>query len=471
MKGKAICPRFLTANGPVLLCFLLLVVGLGCKHKTKDGVSRLRKISAFKVDRALLPQFVRGQLSTCDEQPESEVRTYPAFKSDKPLYGAIRFGGGYDQEDSGILYHFAVDESRGTGKGYDRLYFDLDRDLDLANDEPRAPLKRPPKGATLQNSQLKQQTCFNYLPVDFEPGSAGQRPLDIMPRLMIYGSGHANLSFVATEARKGRIRISGQRYDVFLGHNYMVGGQFDRPLTPLHLIAEDASSYSPSWWGSDRLMAIHKIGQTHYRFSATPSGDKLTVRPYDGDFGIFEIGAGGRDIQKTNVRGSLSSRDAAVAVGGKLKDGWPQPVQSCLIPVGDYLPRSLEIEYGPLRISISENYHSDGKPLDMAARPRVYSINIRKNDAYILDLSNEPEVMFALPTLNHRVKLGQELTVKAVLTDPELDIMIRDLRVMIDGYDSNGRRRPYPKLQSLDPQVVITGADGEKLADGVMPFG
>jgi len=218
-------------------------------------------------------------------------------------------------------------------------------------------------------------------------------------------------------------------------------------------------------------MAIHKIGQTHYRFSATPSGDKLTVQPYDGDFGIFEIGAGGRDILVINVRGSLSSRDSDVDVGSKLKDGWPQPVRSCLIPVGDYLPSSLDIEYGPLRISVSQNYHSDGKPLDMAARPKVHSVNIRKDDPYILDLSNEPEVMFALPIRGQRVKLGQELTVKAVLTDPELDIMIRDLRIMMDAYDSNGRRLSHQKLHSLDPQVVITRADGEKVAEGVMPFG
>jgi len=53
------------------------------------------------------------------------------------------------------------------------------------------------------------------------------------------------------------------------------------------------------------------------------------------------------------------------------------------------------------------------------------------------------------------------LTVKAVLIDPELDIMIRRL------YDTGQK----PRRVSLDPKVVITRADGETVAEGVMPFG
>lgn len=61
---------------------------------------------------------------------------------------------------------------------------------------------------------------------------------------------------------------------------------------------------------------------------------------------------------------------------------------------------------------------------------------------------------------NHRVKLGEQLPVKAVLIDPKLDIMIR-------GLDDTTRE---PKV-SLDPKVVITRANGEIVGQGVMPFG
>lgn len=87
MRGRTIPWKFLVVGSIFLPCLLLMVFLHGCKHKTEDRVSKLKKISAFRIDEKLLRQFVRGQLSICGEQPESEVRIYPAFKSDKPLYG------------------------------------------------------------------------------------------------------------------------------------------------------------------------------------------------------------------------------------------------------------------------------------------------------------------------------------------------------------------------------------------------
>jgi len=66
--------------------------------------------------------------------------------------------------------------------------------------------------------------------------------------------------------------------------------------------------------------------------------------------------------------------------------------------------------------------------------------------------------------------------VKAVLIDPVLDFMIRDLvdttrkqkRELSVG---NNQTQTVEEDLSLDPNVVITRADGEKVAQGVMPFG
>jgi hypothetical protein len=49
--------------------------------------------------------------------------------------------------------------------------------------------------------------------------------------------------------------------------------------------------------------------------------------------------------------------------------------------------------------------------------------------------------------------------VKAVLVDPELDVMIRRL------YDSDSGRR------YLDPIVTITDSSGDEVATGKLPFG
>ncbi len=519
MREKTISWRFLILGGLIPLCLLPIVIAYGYKEKTEELVFNLGEISVFDIDEQIVGRFVRGHVSGCKEQPEADVGTYPTLKSDRPLYGSIWFASEYGNMNSGIQYHFALDESTGTGNGYDLLYFDLNRDLDLTNDTPLTPLQNPPNRALLTYSSIKQQVCFDYLNVNFDFGSDGRRPLEIMPRLTISEKGYPVLYFVTTKASKGQIKITDQKYTAFLGHNYLIAGWFDRPSTALLLIPEDDKSRRPSWWGADQLRAIHKIGGTYYRFSATPSGDKLFVRPYDGDFGTFKLGSGWRLVFNKQMSGSLLSRDAALAVGKGLERDWPKPTRSCSLPVGDYLPAMLTLTLGPLRISVSDNYHSDGMPRDRAGLPPVYGIKIRKNKPFVLDFSNKPDVIFASPAPDLRLKPGEKLDVKAVLVDPELDIMIRGLEAKPSYADSTllvklsilvliipgilwlllpRLRRRYrflpilsalgavvliaclialpaigPKLSydEIIPRVLITRANGEKLAEGAMPFG
>ncbi len=60
-------------------------------------------------------------------------------------------------------------------------------------------------------------------------------------------------------------------------------------------------------------------------------------------------------------------------------------------------------------------------------RTRTYGIKIRKDEPFVLDFSNKPEVLFASPAKDKTFKPGEEISVKAVLVDPVLDIMIRRL--------------------------------------------
>jgi len=279
--------------------------------------------------------------------------------------------------------------------------------------------------------------------------------------LMIRQGGRSELSFIATKVRKGQIDIGGARYDALLGYTYSVGRSLNHPSTTFYLIPKSDLGQPLRWWGGNNLKAMHAIGGKYYRFATTPTGDKLFASPYDGTLGIFEVGAGERDLQDVSIQGSLRSEDTAVAVGGEMERGWPKPAKSCQLPVGDYLPAYLTIAFGRLSINVSNNYHADGQGRRSSNRPRIYGIKIREDKSYVFDFSNKPDVIFATPAKDQRVKLGQELTVKAVLIDPELDIMIRRL------YDTGQK----PRRVSLDPKVVITRADGEKVAEGVMPFG
>jgi len=537
MRGKVFFSGFSRYSSIMLICLLVMLLAFGCRQKTgdvgsgeqkkdvrseeqvKELVFDMDEVSVFDVS-GTSQTFFRGQSVYCYDKPRmADVAKYPRFKSDKPIYGSVRFAGQFSEDDSKHLYYFAVDESAGTSKGYDQLYFDTNRDLDLTNDTPLVPLDNPPEGAKLSYSLLEQQICFEYLNVNFDFGSEGQRVLEIMPRLMIYDSGYKRMNFVSTRAHVGEIKIAGRQYTAFLGHNYIIQGWFDHPSTALHLIPKDDKGSRSRWLCADQLRAIHKISGTYYRFSATPAGDKLFVRPYDGEFGTFKIGSEWRLIFNKNMSGSLLSKDAALAVGSELELDRPKEAQSYSLPVGDYLPSMLYVKLGPMSISVSDNYHSDGKSRDRSGRPPVCGIKIRKNKPFVLDFSNKPNVIFASPAVAIHIKPGDMLDVKAVLVDPELDIMIRDIRVKPSYADSTLpiklslmalfvpgmlwlllprlRRRcrflpvisvlgavvlvgclvalramgPRLNYEKISPRVLITRAGGEKVAEGVMPFG
>ncbi len=429
-----------------------------------ERVFTLREVSAFEAGES---EFVRGQSGETQTNKYTEVKGYPQFTSSKPIYGLVKLGVDYRVRDSGTTYYFAIDESKGTGKGYDRFYFDANHDLDLRNDTVVKPLENPPSGARLNYSSVKEQVIFQYLSIGF--GSATSKPIEIMPRLMrtVYDeTTYDQVSFVRTHLYAGQVRLGSKEYNARLGNKYIITDRMNQPGVALALDSPGNPS-SSMWWGSDSLGAIHKVDGVFYTCSASASGDKLTVRPYDGELGTLEIGPGKRSIDKLSLRGSLSGTNTAVAVGGETKDGWPQSARTCQVPVGDYLPNSLNLEYGRLQIFVSDNYHSDGKPRERGAP--VYGVKVRKDKPFVLDFSNLPQVLFASPAKGITLKPGDTLEVKAVLIDPVLDIMIRELS------DTTRKARPDQTRSrnalSLDPTVTVKRSNGDKVAEGIMPFG
>lgn len=452
--------RLARLRGHIILlsCVLALVCAAGGMAGAEERVFPLEEVSVFDLPEQSGQQFLIGQRAVCADKPDPNVAVYPKFVSSQPIYGTVDFSDPMGKPEDGKVYRFALDESAGTGKGYDRLCFDLNHDLDLTNDGALTVQKNPPPRAMLGYSNLKQQVCFENLAIPFPCGSEGERPLEMMPRLIVRTNGYKTLSLVTTKAHKGRIDLGWQKCDVLLGHCYIASGWFDQPWTALHLTP--AGNPRPwDWWGGDRLNAMHKVGATFYSFSATPTGDKLIVRPYEGPLGTFEVGAGGRNIDQFEISGSLRSEKTAVALGDVSNDNRPVYTRSCCLPVGDYLFEYVNLQYGTLRINISMNYHADGRRQYMKGRQLVYGIAIREDKPFVFDFSNKPDVLFASPARGQRVKVGEELSAAGVLIDPVQDFMIR-------GFSATGEQDG-----SLDPKVTIARANGEIVAQGTMPFG
>jgi hypothetical protein len=462
-----------------------------------------------------------GQHCPCTDKPESGV-TYPTFLSANPLYGSVRVDASFVDPKAGVVYRFALDESAGTGRGYDRLYVDLDRDNNLANETPIARLENPPSTVLEKSNHIVQQPCFNQVSL---PGSAGDHSLPALPRLVVNEDGYSTLTFLTVQARQGRIRIGGYLSDIVLSNESPIGTRWDRPETELQLRVHGSVNLLRGEL-SDRLMAMPRIDGRYWRLSTTPEGDRLFVEPYSGDLGTITIGGGSPFVGSKGLEGTLFNQDRAVQVGAEFNSGRYEPVRSCQVPVGDYATGMMGVYYGPLYISLSDNYHSDGRLRERDA-PAAYPVRIRKDKPFVLAFGNKPDVLFASPARDSRVKIGETLAVYAVLVDPKLDIMIRGLKiapyeeiasriwitlsivtagpfiVWLAGGKNRHRRRallilsalgllglagciaglrayntmlvpkdnPLATYDDLPPMVTIQRANGELVTNGTMPFG
>jgi hypothetical protein len=295
-----------------------------------EAVFEMREVSVFKSTRS--QDLVRGQSAQCETEPNEDVTAYPELKSKRPWYGVVKFARDYMKPDTGLEFHFVIDESgdtqpaeepsllqtlsdaisgsdrkrpKPTRNTYDRLYFDLNRDLDLTNDPVLKTAKSPPPAA-IPTWEAKQKIVFEDLALKLDFGAElGFREFPVLPRLMISeyeGTDYASLYFIAKTAREGRISIASRKYDAVVGQRYLISGRLDCRSTTLLLAPVGSRNEREWWWGADELGAMREVDGKYYTTSTTPLGDKLIVKEYEGDFGVLEMGAGGRDIENFKVQ-------------------------------------------------------------------------------------------------------------------------------------------------------------------------
>ncbi|MHC4556599.1 MAG: hypothetical protein ACYTFW_13475 [Planctomycetota bacterium] len=235
--------------------------------------------------------------------------------------------------------------------------------------------------------------------------------------------------------------------------------------------------FGPYWWGSWSLHSYHKIDDEFFEFMLVEDGTKIAARQYKGELGIIKVGKGDRDLEKVEFNGSVHQQRNVAAPIGIIEDYWTGPVPECKIPVGDYTPYLMDVTFGNLSIEISNNYHTNAQG-QSGNKETVYGMQVRKDKPYAIDFSNEPMVVFDQPPKSKTsFPRGEEIKFAAVLIDPKLDIMIRGLddtsaKVDKEYKDRDGKVIHTAKVdKSLDPTVVIARADGEVIAEGIMPFG
>ena len=419
----------------------------------KEITVALKEIPVWEVTSARVREpFLRGQYAVTQKHKLLPMTCKcPEFISDAPLYGMINFPEAAPDSRKSVTY-FAIDSSV-KGGDYNLLYFDDNRDGDLTNDKLRRPF--PPADYLARRSSSFQETYFEPVQVKFPSGPEGRQTLELLPCLRIYQGSEPQSSFIAARVHSGAFELSGVSYQAFVGCQYRISGRLDQPSTALLVVPPGGEP--ATWSGGQQLSATHLLGGRYCRFACTPAGDRLTVQPYSGALGVFEIGSAGPNAGALTVRGSLRSATTSVAVGAVTSDGRTrEPTRSWQFPVGDYRIDNLSLQLEGLFALVLNNYHEDGRPMGRTSRQNNYGIAVRADKPFVLKLSAQPQVLFALPPRDQRVTLGEELQIKAVLVDPGLDVMFRVLT---------------RNQQELDPKVVIKRANGEIVAEGTMPFG
>ena len=366
---------------------------------------------------------------------------------------------------------------RRVDSAYDRLHFDFNRDLDLTNDPVVRLMDDPPQGTLRPGEKDSGARVFDYLDIPFDYGDeVGARPFRVLAKLQSFARGSGYVAFVATVARKGRIRLGDHQFNAILSQSYSISGRFDRPYNSLRLTPVDDSSEPVLAWGPGVLCAMQELDGVLYRITSTPSGDKLTVAPYQGDFGTVTIDAGGRQVDKLGLGGMLMSDQWAMVMMGSASDPFDlEKLRQVRVPVGDYLPVRLAVDLGELTFSLSPNRFSGAASGD-EPRPPSFDLEVRKDKPLAIEFSEKPKVQFTNPTEGQTFKPGETVKVEAVLVEPALGMMIsglqdttrkeRDITVTYQG-----KQVTIPRYATLDPTVVITDSSGKQVAEGKMPFG
>ena len=266
--------------------------------------------------------------------------------------------------------------------------------------------------------------------------------------------------------KQSQINLANRPFKIILGFH---------PEREFYIYDMEKGFY-PSWSGSESLYSYHKIDNKLYEFMLIEDDTKFAARPYKGPLGIIKVGKGNRELEKVEFWGSLKKDNYVAVPVGTIKENRPNMVTECVIPVGDYKLSKLYVTYDNLLIRISDN--STNTPDRFNRKDIVYDIHVRQDKPYVLDFSNEPKVIFNQPPMNQTAfSRGAQIMFAAVLIDPKLNIKIRGLddtsvKVNKEFKDRDGNVFHTAKVnKSLAPNVVIARADGEIIAEGVMPFG
>ena len=423
--------------------------------EAKAAEFKLEPFSVLEYEGPLAFRLRMGQPVMLENYaPSPEVRAYPPLESEKPMYAEAVFGGHPFGDASGESFHFVLDESGGTGSGYDRLVFDQNGDLDLTNDPVIRKDTDPPASLGIGGFP-GAQVVFDAFEVVLNADKGEVRRQRVIPQYQGFQDQHI-LFFMAPMGRKGKVRIGSQAFSCVLTQDVIFGG-FDSLWISAYL--DDKSQ------GLDVLGCWPYIDGTFHIRSVDRAGTRLTVRPYTGPLGSFALGA------PAGISGDITVGMGWIMGEGRIIDlkKCPKQGREVQVPVGDYRPIQMAVDHQQTRITL-------GMPAPDPSMEKITapaSVKVRETGAVAFRFPRFKHVQFKCANGRARFKPGDEIKIEASISDLETNLVLNGLEDMTkkeqtlklpDGTD-------YERYASIDPRIVITNAKGERVAQGKMPFG
>lgn len=209
----------------------------------------------------------------------------PKVVSEKAMFEAYRIDGDGAEGAVAII----LDESKGTGKGFDTMYIDRNRNGDMTDDEP-IKFSAPEKDyATIYTDWVsvvckqggKDSTCANPIQLRMQVYKSNGT-------LRLYPQRKGSWKGVI-ESNKGEIECVLVDYDCDGIYGERSAGDSSGDYFFADTNACGKVIIYP--WGSHgaSLCNVTKIGSRYYEISVPPVGNKLTIAPYTGPMGKLMV--------------------------------------------------------------------------------------------------------------------------------------------------------------------------------------
>ncbi len=422
-------------------------------NEVADGVFALKEVNLIEILEPKEQQRIRGQSGTCRSKPYEDVKTYPSFVSEKPLYGMVYFGRNYYTDEKGTPYCFAVDESKGTDQGYDTFFFDVNHNFDLTDDTT---VKEDANSAVPKLERYKKEILFTPLTVTLD-SAEDSGAVTIVPRFLQYTDSYRIMTFVEPSARRGKIRVGEKEYELMLDHRNVISSRYDHPMTMVAMKEVGDNSVA------GMLCLQRSQDGAYYDLIPSPDGRQVTVKPYTGKLGTLESAGGSEENAKLVLESGLLIK------AGRLfnLNRCPKEEDKITLPVGDYYAYYLTCKKGDIRASVRSV--SGYTPND---QDKSSMITIREEKPYVFAFTENPQVVFQNPKENQTLTKGKSIRASAMIHIPEMGLQISrlyDLSQKTEVTLSDGSVRQ--RTASLDPVMQIKNAAGKVVAQGKMPFG